>query len=558
VLIDATAITDLAGNAFAGITDPNTWSFSTPGATIVDSTPPTLQPNVVTTVAGNAPFEVKVVVVENESTVSNVSVDYRMLSDGPGAFSNQALSLVAGSGNVYSFSFPSNQLGPLGLEYRIKATSVGGTKTDITRNVRISQADGLTIPYSSHGTEQANYRIVSVPLELETNTMRAVFTDDLGAIDIKKWRVGRYENGTNNQNYDGSIVPGQGYWLLVRTSGPTIDTGPGVTVAANLTDQFKISLTQGWNQIGNPFTFPLSWADVQAANPGLPGISVYTGGYAPGTTLAAFEGAFINMAAAQTITIPLKRTVTSGRANGTPVLTNPIDQTDWEVSFKLQQGNLFTLMPGVGMRKRALNDFDAFDYFAPPRLDEFVEFNHTRKFNGTNYSRDIVPTEPNHIWEFTAETSRESDPVTIEWDNSYFGNNEQHLILWDEARQLGIDLREVTSYTFNPRESRRFKVLYGDRSFVNEKTKVSSLVLHDVYPNPAQTDATVAFSLPDRLQTAVEVYDMLGNKSVIFSGELPQGLNKVTWKPGDARTAGMYIIRVISGGEVKLKRLMVN
>src|SRR5258706_6181437 len=413
-------------------TNPLTGNQTT--SSVVDTTPPqiTISNSTPTSVAINSVVVVTATVVENESTV-NVTISYGPTNSA--TLTDQDVNMTHGTGNDWQFAVPGTAVTELGLTYTIKATSGGGSATPVSGSVAVVYSgSGLTIPYASAGSDVSNYRIVAVPLNLNSKTVNDVFGDDLGAYDKTKWRMYRYDNGTTGE-LSGSIPidAGKGYWLIVKSSG-TIDTGAGTTVSTGSSAPFQIDLKADWNEIGNPYNFNLSWADIQAANPGLPGLRKYNGDFIDGTRIDALEGGFVKVTAAQKLTFPVTKNPTvNGRTNEESPhrFKNSIDEPNWQVYFTLQQGNLFNRISGFGMNEKASVGFDLLDGFTMPRfLEPFLEVNHDKKEGVAHYSSVIVPTSASHVWEFSVESSSDERRMMLTWDNSYFGDNDHELFLW--------------------------------------------------------------------------------------------------------------------------------
>jgi hypothetical protein len=58
---------------------------------------------------------------------------------------------------------------------------------------------------------------------------------------------------------------GRAVWLFTRGEH-SIDTAP-IEGLSTPTRDFSLSLAPGWNAIGNPFAFPVAWADVISREP---------------------------------------------------------------------------------------------------------------------------------------------------------------------------------------------------------------------------------------------------------------------------------------------------
>ena len=543
-----------------GQTGTSTTNFTV----ITDTTPPTVTDNTPASVNFGSDITISATITDGESTITAASVSYRSVSAG-GSVTTKTLTAVA---SVYSLKITTAEIGELGIEYKISATSAGGTSLDATYKViKVNvTGTGLTIPYSSFGIDVANYRIVATPLALGSNTVNDVFADDLGAYDKTKWRMYRYDNGTTAElSVSTPIDPGKGYWLIVKTSGPTISTGPGGTVQTKSDAPFEIDLKADWNEIGNPYNFAISWADVQAANPGLPGLRLYNGDFIDGTKLNKMEGGFVKVTSAQKLKFPVLKNpaIQGGRTSGNgSLLTNSIDQPNWQVYFNLQQGNLHNRISGLGMNVKASENFDLLDGFNMPQFFEtFIELDHRKKEGKDFYSSDIVPNADHHIWDFDIVSTKEEGPITLSWDNSYFGANDKELYLWDVSLQRSINMRLANSYAFQKNTSGSFKVIYGPAAFVKEKIAVQGLIIHGLWPNPTSEGVTVSFTLPESPSAKTlefSITDLTGRKIWGQESAFGSGYHEVSWNRTVELAPGLYIMKLGYGAESEVRRLVLK
>ncbi len=98
---------------------------------------------------------------------------------------------------------------------------------------------------------------------------------------------------------------------------------------------------------------------------------------------------------------------------------------------------------------------------------------------------------------------------------------------------------------------------------VEELSPVSKDVLN-IYPNPFSSSATVQFTLAERGEVNLTVYNIFGQKiQVLAYGEYKPGIHKVTWTGNDLNgapaTSGIYLCRFMKDGELgEVKRIILN
>ncbi len=402
-----TYVTVIGDTFFAGAEDAGL--YSRPLSELNDLTSPVITNTTVSSVANGAPVTIEATMTDPENTVNEYFIEYRNLATGSaGGLTKKDLTK---NGNTYSSPVSADEIGQLGLEYRITASSFGGTNTTEFKTIKVDYPDGLTVPYSSFGTDLSNYRIVAVPLVLEKNKVSEVF-DELGVEDNKKWRMYRYDEGnarTRQWSSSDKINPGLGYWLIVgdeanlNTNGSSkeITSGAGTAVTSSSDSPFEIQLKNGWNQIGNPYNYDLKWSDVQDANSGLPGLTIWTGSYIPAATLKKMEGGLVRVNADMKLKFPTK-SASGSRVGGDPRPINyALNSISWEVPLLVRQGDQVNKISGIGMNEKASDGFDPYDMFNMPRFfDRYLELHHTKKDGSDIYSNDVVPRSDQYEWEF--------------------------------------------------------------------------------------------------------------------------------------------------------------
>ena len=77
------------------------------------------------------------------------------------------------------------------------------------------------------------------------------------------------------------------------------------------------------------------------------------------------------------------------------------------------------------------------------------------------------------------------------------------------------------------------------------------------YPNPFNPATVIEFTLPEKAEVSLVVYDLLGNKvATLQEGSLDAGHHTVSWK-GSNSSAGIYIYRLQSLGVTETKKMIL-
>jgi hypothetical protein len=88
------------------------------------------------------------------------------------------------------------------------------------------------------------------------------------------------------------------------------------------------------------------------------------------------------------------------------------------------------------------------------------------------------------------------------------------------------------------------------------------LRLHAPYPNPMAGGARIAFDLPESAGAKLAIHDVTGRLvRVIGDGSYPAGRSELSWDGTNSRgervAAGVYVIRIESGGKEALRKAIV-
>ena len=548
VSIDAGAFADIYNNQTLAL-PTSSWQFTT-----IDNTPPviTFTPVPALSKASLATSSFTLTATDNVS-VASVVMSYRKIT----ATQYQTLTGTAGTSNTYSFPLQASMFDDMGLEYFF-------TAKDPSNNVATSPASGtyttqLTFDGSAAaivavaaGSQISDYIIVSVPLNLSSYGIANIFSS-FGPADITKWRLLSYKD--NPQAWlqypsdFSSVARGAGYFVISRT-GQNLAFQGATSPNYNQGNLFQMNLSAGYNLIGNPYTTVIDWENTRAGQTGVGAVKLFqNGNYVDNTSpggssvIQPYSGGFVYSQNAVTIPVKFKLTTTGTVKNGGDYSAR--SGSDWIVPIRMTQGNRQFNFGGVGMATNASFSYDGNDDLAPPAPDGLFEmsFSHPEHFM-KKFSRDVVPPLEGYTWPFTVEADA-TGTATMTWDNTAVSNT---LFLLDVAKQYPINMSSQNSYSFDPSQSKQFKIYYGTDV---EKLKPQMAFLGQAYPNPVEKATTIPFSLPEganNFSVAIEVFDMMGKQIATLVNEpLANGFYTTTWNV-EAASGGLYICRMTVSG----------
>lgn len=546
-------------NPLAGNVTTLNPSNDTTGPVIDDQSPDKVTPN--------SSLTLTIVTTDDNAGVSSVKATVYPIN----SVSSEVFDLVKSEDarNTWTVAVPSKYSADQGFEYLITSTDYQGnaTKTDLTPVILSYTGTGLSIAYSS-GTDQSNYRIIAIPLDLDNNSASAVF--DEFQFDKTKMRLFRY-NGSDNSELSGSdkIKIGEGYWFIASES-KSLTSGGGTTALVGDVEPFYIKVNNGWNQIGNPYNFNLPWSWVTNSSDNddkvFGKLKTFEGSWNESATeLKKMTGAFVMIQDKGDGNLRIPVYDQSGSRIPAPVnFKQSLASNTWAVDLHVKSGAVENSFAGFGMHPDASEQNDRFDDFTLPRFMDYLELNYNKKLFGSSFTRDIVPTSSKHVWEFEVESNLGSNVVELTWDNSYLGSTNLKLVLWDVAQQRAIDMKSESSYAFERSLSKNFRIFYGDEAFVKAETLPFRAVFHSASPVPSSGNVTFAFSIPEssgNTKTNLTVYSVMGQKVAnLIDNTLPAGYHQAVWniEDGAKPAVGVYISVLKYGDTTLQKRIVIK
>ncbi len=562
VKIDQGAFIDNAGNDFAGIAG-TAWSFTIVEAPDVTAPSITYNPALISVLdKGFSTTDVKVTATDAKGVV-RVVMYHRKLTELT-APKTIALTVPPSSGNDWTFQVTNTMTDDMGFEYYFEAFDLAGNKTrnPLAENsfhkssIRFTTSNAPKLTLSGEGNLNS-WRIISVPYQLENGNFQiADVLQTFGAAGADTWRLIRYDKSGATERWlefpaFSAFERGKGYFINSLGLKEAVFNN---AVAPNFdrNNLEKINLVAGWNQIGNPYTVAINWEDVRAFNgaaSNVGGLKLFTNGqYTNGTTLQPGQGGFVLVGTATTVDIPfLGQTQAGARTEQTEFGTD-LSANSWLLPITIEHDYISNDMAGIGMHSEASIDKDQFDDFHAPRFLGYSEINFEHQaYTQMGFARDIVPTAESFVWSFAVNSNLEG-MASIKWDNTAFGNNDKQLVLVDEANLTVIDMRSINHYTFEPSESKKFKIYFGKQ--VMEQIGLETFSVSNAYPNPTTGETKIRFSLPqnggENQLVDIEAKDVMGKHlSTISQNRLQSGFHEVSINAANLQAVdGMLLIAI--------------
>jgi hypothetical protein len=377
--------------------------------------------------------------------------------------------------------------------------------------------------------------------------------------------------------------PGVGIWLITKNS-TTLDAGAGVSVPTD--GNFTLTLPPGWNQIGNPFAFPVNWsevvrgASVENQLVGYQGTRNEAAGYdITRTRLEPFEGYFVNNLSASPVAIEIspKSAIDGSEAPKTAAALfdrEVLGGGEWLLQITASAGNYLDKDNYLGSLQDAEAAHDRNDLSEAPFFADFVSlyFPHEdwQDYPGL-YTADFRPVSENgHAWDFRIKTTLDNTNMTLSLANLQNLPEGWEVRLLDRKSGIVLDLQRECSYSFQPTADeaiRDFRIVVGKGEFVGENdleiTGVpQQFVLQQNYPNPFNPSTVISFQLPVNSRVELVIYAITGRLiRTLVAGEKPAGYHKIAWDGTDGSgvrvSSGVYLVRMQAGAQIVSMRKMV-
>jgi len=175
------------------------------------------------------------------------------------------------------------------------------------------------------------------------------------------------------------------------------------------------------------------------------------------------------------------------------------------------------------------------------------------QFDFPQVAEDMLPTSNGTA--LGAFTPNSTQNVNVSWTKNHpWGNlyatwpydstDHCHMVIWIQSN--------ATKYVYQSASAQTVDALLG----VNEQ--VSKGEYMEVYPNPTNGDANIAYNLTEAQNVNIEVYNMLGEK--VFAadqGKMDAG-NHIVTIAAKSLQSGVYFVRFATNNGTTTKRLVIQ
>ncbi|MFZ4619614.1 MAG: choice-of-anchor D domain-containing protein, partial [Bacteroidota bacterium] len=513
-------------------------------------------------VGGNQPQQIGVSLTASLGSGAVAYLYFKMA----GATKYDSLLMSTADGIRYQGTIPANIISDRGAVYYVRISNGVETVSLAPNFVAVEFPFGISKGQDQPaGTKQTNYRMISVPLTMNSGSVDSVLRN-FGTYDKNKWRLFRYQGGNyvehNNASFQ-SFAPGLGYWFI--TSVPQkIRTGSGKATSAS--SVFTIDLQNEWNQIGNPYNFSVLWDSVTGKGVNVGQLFDYNGvDFVQVNVMQPWVGYFVKNASVNPVTIGI-RPVEPGTPSALPKIspegTSALADGEWMLKLKASAGDVEDQFNYLGVKKDASEGYDRNDIEESPKQPgEFLKlrFDH-RDWNDRpdQYGADFRPlTESGRYWDLELNTNSTAENITLTADQFQSVPEHFNIVLVDADAHTALDLRKTNTLTIPSSKkemTKQYRIVIGTEEFVQKNnfgisTVPMEFALSQNYPNPFNPSTTIRYALPKAAAVRITVFDILGKEVTTLVNETKgEGYQFAQWhavnRNGMPVSSGVYFCRI--------------
>ncbi len=479
------------------------------------------------------------------------------------------------SNNSYTAVIPASYSTIRGIQYYIVFSEEGYTVTyplnDPANNPAYIE---VSVPEYTYPTviKKSVYRMISVPLVISNPLIDSVLGNSFGFYDNTKWRILRWDPGANMYteypNLNGDLVPGNAFWFIENFS-KSFNVKNAVTVSSS--GLYSIKLQPGWNQIGDPYAFPVDWDSVLSTsqiqlpihwNPDIEDYEINQ------RVLQPWDGYWVFNP--DTVFISLNfRPIAS---NGIPKNNNTLAELksgEFLIQLKanIEKTNIIDDENYVGMLENAKDGKDKYDVLVPPSITGNLNFNIVS--GNTEYAENILASSKDGAyWDIKLTSNLKDKNLIVELYKSSFPANFQIWFL-DRDKLLSISINgDKLSIPLPKNGKGSYRLITGNEEYAKEHSENIPLVpleysLSQNYPNPFNPSTNIDYQLKELSTVSLEIFNILGQKiNVLVDNKLQNpGQYRVSWdgtnQSGSKVSTGIYIYRIRANNFVSSKKMIL-
>jgi len=491
------------------------------------------------------------------------------------------------SGDSLNFTIPSDSISYRGIEYYIQLSDGQNVVTYPPDNPQTNPAriqvtvDRQEAPID---LKPMKYKMISVPILLDTTNIWSVLGDDYDDYNIKHWRLLRWQTWEDSTGYfeyisqdslhtyeiDSSFTPGNAFWLITR-NGEKFRVTNGLSIKSS--EPFYYTLQPGWNQVANPFAFPVA-VEMISNRDSLESPVYYDGTeykYEQ-TILYPWEGYFVFNTSTEPVTISIPPIEASSR--GLPKTKNRFETVSedgylLQLSAKMPDTKLVDTQNYVGFSPRALDIKDKFDLSEAPPIGDYLQVSIIEGEDRFASNFKSI-SEPGQQWDLEigiSEFIKKPIEFTLIESGKLPDNFKLFVLDKDYFSSIPIENNKFMLEINKEFPTRKLKLIIGTKEFAQQHNEDIPLQpieyqLKQNFPNPFNAETTIQYQLGKRTPVVLSIYDILGRKvRTVINERQTTGYHSIRWdglnKSKTQVASGLYFYRIEAGDFLDTKKLLL-
>jgi photosystem II stability/assembly factor-like uncharacterized protein len=421
-------------------------------------------------------------------------------------------------------------------------------------------------------TPQEAYEMISIPYAFSDSSIDALFKD-LGKPNKLLWRMfGKYDVRKGYAEYPDdfrTVKRGEAYWLIAKNP---VNMNLGTTTMQGTEEDFEITLHAGYNMVGNPFPYRVSWQNSSLADSVENVLWSYHDGKYDSTTvhMEAFQGYWVKNRGRlpKTIRISSLQVTAPAIVPKQQNIDTQLAPEEWKIRISARTASAVDEQNFVGVVRGAVDGLDRFDFSEPPvSPDGYVSISirHPEGRLAADYRSAMAD---GYVWDLELNSSQPDIPVSMELAQFGIVDPAYKIYLLDNKQERVYDMTGLKEYSLKLGKNETFRslrLIVGESGFVEKNTNGIPLIpleysLSQNFPNPFNPSTTITYSLSHSGVTTVEIFNILGQKVKTLVDQFqPIGSYSLQWDGRDDSHgilgSGVYYYRIRSNEFTAVKKM---
>ena len=209
----------------------------------------------------------------------------------------------------------------------------------------------------------------------------------------------------------------------------------------------------------------------------------------------------------------------------------------------------------IGMDVNAINDFkygedeydlpkSAYKHFGGQYIDLKLESDLSRDIRSVDY-KDF------HAWKVSIDRANSIEDINLNWNDISYSDEDVHLVI----EGVAIDMHELVSADVPSYYNEVVVVVGNVEAYLNPIP--DEFGLGSAYPNPFNPTTNLELALNQNAMVNMSVYNIRGQLvDMLLERNMKAGYHTITWN-ADGISSGMYFVRVETGANVAMQKLML-